>query len=151
MSSIILERAKEILLVTALFLPMEFLISSRMSSIVSVAWSIYYESDEGYSLRLFDTNAIFNMSLFLGLNLLFAFEVVRHFDSKVSKNRVRAWAVLSLVPMMVLTTIPGLFRLGILHAQIPILQVVGLLMVRLAGPTELETPWDGLEPVHDEA
>jgi hypothetical protein len=139
------------LMVTAFFLPMELYIWPRWSSIISVAWSLYYESDEGFSLRLFDTNAIFNMSLSLGLNLLFAFEVVRHFENKVSKNRVRAWAVLSLMPMMVLTTIPGLFRIGTIHAQIPILQVVGLLVVRLAGPRELETPWDGLEPEYDTA
>ncbi len=146
----ILKRVKEILLVTAFFLPIEFYYSESASdsifiSVFSAFWSLYYRSDEGFALRLFNVNDFFNITLWLGLSLLFAYEVVRHFDNKVSKNRIRAWAILTLIPMMVLNTIPALFRSMMVHASCPILQVVGLLLVRLVGPDELESPWDGLE------
>ncbi len=116
--------------------------------IISLAWVMSISSLEGTGVRFPSLNPmnLFYIPIFMGPTLVFIYQVNRYCDQRASRAGTLFWGFLGIAPELLLLSIPQ-FSWGIIRLPIPLVLIAGLILMRVAGPQELTSPWDDPEAV----
>ncbi|MFW9843181.1 MAG: hypothetical protein ACFFEV_01265 [Candidatus Thorarchaeota archaeon] len=126
--------------------------TSLVVATYAISWVIYphppplpppFSSFGG--LQILTLNSLIEGPLLGIFNIIFAFQVIRYIRGKASKKRTLVAGALTLVlPIMsLIVALPLMFSSGVFVyvGPIPIQLISGLLLMHLAGPKEITSPW----------